>query len=111
MSLTVRYPTGHTVVYQNANYVIHGQDKFQLKTKQDGSTVALIAYASGACVEFEHPSNIKTEFNTLDDALQYVVNNLDTETSLNTWGARFRFVRRLKRLLRRFDARDGRWRG
>ena len=106
--ITVRYPTGHTVCYEQANYVLHYENKFHLQTKKDGSTVALIPYASGATVEFYHPCNIKTEFNTLDDALQYVVNNAYDSTT-STWNKPFRLLKRLKNLLNSFDARSGVW--
>lgn len=106
--ITVRYPTGHTVCYKEARSYVNGKTQFQLLS-DNNSMVAIIPYTSGASIEFYNPSNIKTEFNTLQDALQYVVNNL-SEESVSTWGKTFKLLKLLKNKLKRFDARDGRWR-
>lgn len=106
--ITIRYPTGHVVTYNEANYVTHDDIKFHLKKTEGGATVAIIPYSSGATVEFFHPSNIKTEFNTLDDALVYVSNNID-RASANMWSEKGKALKKIKSLLRSFDCRNGNW--
>ena len=109
--ITVRYPTGHTVVYNDANYLVRGDVWAILyDSKTDQNMIASISAQSGASIEFVQPCNIKTDFNTLDDALSYVNSNLDTTESCDTWGKRFKFLKELKAMLHDFDARSGRWR-
>jgi ActR/RegA family two-component response regulator len=69
--MTVRYPNGQAIQYNDANYLQHGDNStWILKTKQDGDPIVFIQASAAAIVEFRHPCRVydgtkKTESETI----------------------------------------------
>lgn len=73
---TVRYPNGQAVQYNEANYVIYGDKVWELYTKENGITVALIQQSAGVIVEFQPACSIQNPMEANLDRLTAVQKRL-----------------------------------
>jgi hypothetical protein len=106
--LTVMFPTGVRVTYNDANYLVRGESSWILYTAKDGTWVAAIQCAAGAIVEATRPCAITSPpVATVKSALELVVQELNRDV-ITDWGE-VALLRDLKSKLQRFDARKKVW--
>ncbi len=108
--MTVMFPTGIRVTYNEANWIEWPQNgSWLLKTKQDGEVIAKIQPTAGVLVEWRNPCTVTAPpVATAKAALQFLVNALNA-TSITGWEEEV-LLRELKLKLTRFDARKKVWR-
>lgn len=107
MSMTVRYPNGLVVTYNDAQYLTRGGEwvLWTANPEKGGTQIAFIQAAAGAIVEFR-PA-YRAESSTLD---------LEKAARILSRGAGdlrsqpFAVLRDLKRELSGFNAKTGAWR-
>jgi hypothetical protein len=107
--LTVRFPTGVAVQYNDAFFLRRGADAWTLWTKdpdEGGKWVASIQLSSGAIVEAQGACRVENaaDGRGRERALQTVLEHL------RWYGTSFpSAVKQLKRELRGFDSHRGQW--
>jgi hypothetical protein len=57
--LTVRFPNGQAVTYNDANFCRYTEHTFNLWTKEGGTWIATITYESGAIIEAVPPCKVE----------------------------------------------------
>jgi|CXWL01.1.fsa_nt_gi hypothetical protein len=106
--LTVMFPTGVRVTYNDANYLVRGEASWNLYTAKDGTWVASIQCAAGVIIEATSPCAITAPpMATVKSALALIVNELSRST-VTGWDEMV-LLRDLKSKLSRFDARGRVW--
>lgn len=108
MSMTVRYPTGLAVTYNDANFLTHGNNQWILSTAdpdKGGRKLAFIQQTAGVVVEFVPAC--RAEFTTLTvfKAAQLLADKPEELRRLQ-----FSTLRDLKRALTGFNSKTGEWR-
>lgn len=107
--LTVMFPTGVRVTYNDANYLVRGESSWSLYTAKDGTWVASIQCAAGAIIEATRPCVITAPpVATAKSALELVVQELN-RNQITGWDE-MTLLRDVKQMLRRFNARTRSWR-
>ena len=106
--ITVRFPSGVSILYMEANYVHIADGVWRLMTKENGKVVVAVSPASGCVVEMARPAKIENPLDKLtnDHALLFVLEHL---RDFDGW-SQGRKLRELKAILNDFDARTLRWR-
>jgi hypothetical protein len=106
--MTVRYPNGMVVTYNNAMWLIRHSDCWQLLEKEGGQLVVSIPLTAGAAVEFFRPCAVENPLGKLtgEHALEYVLKNI--EDLSKTWTGK-QSVKQLKKKLASFRPRSGTW--
>lgn len=102
--ITVRFPNGHFVTYNNATYVWYGDQFARLYVKKDGDWVADILLSGGPIIENIRPcktGNAAQAFG-IDDAAQLI---LDDPHQLS-----YGLAKKLKESLAKFNRQTGNWR-
>ena len=106
--LTVAFPTGVRVTYNDANYLVRGAESWQLYAAKDGTWVASIQSSAGVLIEAVRPCSITAPpVATVKSALELVVSALNRDT-VTGWDE-MALLRDLKSKLQRFDARKKVW--
>lgn len=110
--LTVRFPTGVSIRYNQAGFVRYTESAWELYTKdpaKGGTWVASISPHSGAIVEAVPACAVENPTANLtgEKALEYVVENI---TALDGYSNR-RKLKKLKAELARFNAQTCQWKG
>jgi hypothetical protein len=106
--ITVRFPNGQAVTYNDACFLRHGEDLWTLFTAdpaKGGKTVALIQTGAGVLVEFVKPCSVVnglTSTDNLDALAERLIRNLRNVPTSR--------LKRLKLALREFNAKTWRWR-
>ena len=103
--LTVRYPNGMAVTYNNANHCAIENGYVNLLTKKGGYWVARIPDSSGAIVEFRRPCAVTAFNGNATQMLKYIRDNMRDLTSY----ADACVLSDIKMALRDFNARTGMW--
>lgn len=108
--LTVRFPTGVSVRYNQASFISYNNAAWELYTKdpaQGGEFVAIISPQSGCIVESRPASAVENPVTGLtgDKALDYVVENI---RQFNTFTNR-RKLKQLKAELTDYNAVRREW--
>ena len=108
--ITVRYTDGQAVTYNTAIFLEKDLYCWRLRTKKDGDLVAVIQLNAGVTVEFARPCHVENPLaeRTGEQALEYVADHIEQLTALSSRAARA--AEKLKRELRRFNARNWSWR-
>jgi hypothetical protein len=107
MSITVRYPTGIVVTYNDAHFLTHGEGQWKLSDKdpsKGGRYVAFIQASAGVIVEFDRACKVETVTLDVAKAAQILAGDA-TELKKQPFGV----LRDLKRLLAHFNAKTGGW--
>ncbi|HKO43359.1 MAG TPA: hypothetical protein VJU84_08715 [Pyrinomonadaceae bacterium] len=102
--LTVRFPDGTAVQYNQANYLVCGSTEVSLYSKKDGQWIASILNSSGAIVEGSTPCRVYDGRKTTEQ-LQSLVPRLRELTSHSDC----QVLVEMKRELENFDARRRCW--
>lgn len=103
--ITVRFQTGVSVTYNNANWAIWMENgRTKLLTKQDGGVVAMVP--SDAIVEFSMPGRFENpiEGKTAEAALRLLTNDANSLRRLPSY-----HIKKLKLMLSDFNAKTHQW--
>lgn len=108
--MTVMFPTGIRVTYNEANHIEWPDNGcWLLKTEKDGKTICKIQPTAGVIVEWRNPCVVTAPpVANAKDALQFLVNELNAK--LITGWEEESLLRELKAKLARFDGRKKVWR-
>lgn len=102
--LTVMFPTGVRVTYNEANYLVRDGNSWDLYTAKDGNWVASIQFSAGVLIEAQKPCVISAPpVATVQSALELVVRDLNRNQI--TGRDEMTLLRDVKQMLRRLDAR------
>ena len=75
--MTVRFPSGQAVQYNNANFLKHCDDATWILSEiENGKKIAFIQASAGVIVEFVHPCEV---YNPLHDNQQAKIDELTKE--------------------------------
>lgn len=102
--ITIRYPTGLTITYRQANYLIHGDGNWLLYTRKDGDFVAAIQKSAGVVADLGTACLTENKGQGARD----IINQLACNPELLRDG-HGRDLHALKNILAGFDARQYRW--
>lgn len=105
--MTVRFPDGVAVTYNDATYMRYGNHAHELYTKnptEGGKWVASIPVATACIVETCRPCRVEQAALTVEGAAKYLALNSGELRRLEGWVARD-----LKRALEQFNARTLTW--
>lgn len=106
--LTVMFPSGVRVTYNEANYCLRSENSWNLYTAKDGNWVASIQGSAGALIEARKPCVIAAPpLATAKSALELVVHELNRNQI--TGRDDMTLLRDVKQMLRRLDARKKAW--
>lgn len=108
--LTVRFPSGVSIRYNDANYTTRGDNFFQLYTKdpnQGGKWVATVSTQGGCVIEAIPACKVENPVNNLtgEAALKHVVNNIRDFDGYSNG----RMLQQLKAELVNFNAQMRQW--
>lgn len=105
--ITVRFPTGVAVTYNEANFASWSGDRVRLLTKEGGTLVASVGNGGGVIIEWRRPCQIENPFTgeTAERALKCLIENV---RNLRGYSSRLKLAA-LKRELANFDCRDHQW--
>lgn len=109
--ITVRFPTGLKVQYNDAAYVeyhnIYGQAQYRIMDKEGGRLYALVPMSSGALIEFTKPcvATMTSGAETNQERIQWLI---DHGRSMAGWGE-LGLLADFKKMLHHFDARARTW--
>lgn len=111
MAMTVRFPNGQEVTYNDACYLNYKSQGWELYTKdpdKGGSWIVSIQQSSGAIVESMKPCKVQNPLTNVtgEKALEYVIAYI-TELSKTYSGAKL--VKKLKKKLVQYSTRSGKW--
>ncbi len=101
--ITVRFPSGHFVTYNDAHYVIWEADRAKLMKTARGPLVASVLLSSGAIIEIVPPC--KTGDASKGFGASEAAAMLMEQATLLSGGE----LRNLKRLLARYNPHTGIW--
>ena len=106
MSITVRYPNGQAIRYNNADYIEWGgpTDPVAVKLRaggEKGSHVAFVMANSGAVLEFVNPCEVSNPTTDKNKAIEIVLKDL---RAIDPWR-----LADLKRELQQFNAKNLEW--
>lgn len=105
--ITVRYPSGLAITYNEAYFFTHGEGTWVLCTKdpsRGGRKVAFIQASAGVTVEFQRPCVVQHQGRDAGDLIEQLADDI----SLLRKG-KGRDLQRIKLALTDFDARDHNW--
>jgi hypothetical protein len=102
--MTVRFPTGVAVVYNDANYLIYKDKVMELYTKKDGHWVCSIPNAASCVVESMPACRVENAALTLKKAAHTLATSIQSLRECECSD-----LAKLKKLLRQFNARRWRW--
>lgn len=107
--ITVRYPTGVCLVYNNAHFLRHGNGTWSIYTgdpDKGGDHIAFIQASAGVVVDWTPPCRIENPAEHQTD--ERSIRELSLYPERLKQGTP-QALARLKRLLQDFDARTGCW--
>jgi len=102
--MTVRFPTGVAVVYNDANYLVYRAGLWELYTKKDGGWVCSIPTATGCIVESMPACRVENAALTLKKAAHTLATSMPSLRECDRGD-----LAKLKKLLRQFNARAWCW--
>lgn len=105
--MTVRFPSGVAVTYNDATYLRYGARAQELYTKDPaagGTWIASVPVATGCIVETCRPCKVEQAALTVEAAAKHLAQNSGELRRLAPWVARD-----LKRALQKFNARTLTW--
>ena len=102
--ITVRFPSGLAVTYNQANMIEWASDFASLKNKGTGQLFATVNTGGGAIIEWNTPCEVKTpsQTPTLDSASDLTLAELRR--------VRYEILVSLKEELEKFNRQTGKWR-
>lgn len=106
--MTVRFPSGVAVTYNNANFLSYKTSAWELHTgnpDKGGSWVCSIPLSTGCIVEVVQPCVVENATLTLKKALAHLANPVESLRGCDNYS-----LARLKRKLTCFNARTRCWR-
>ncbi len=102
--VTVRYPNGQCLTYNEAHDLTRNATEWDLYTKKDGKWVASIQISAGVIVEVIPPCKIENPIQqlTVDSALELLIKHIRDAKNFSN-------VTTLKSLLRKFNSAMWEW--
>lgn len=76
--MTVRFPNGQAVTYNDAHFIEHSPVTWRLMDKEGGRCLAIIQASAGVIVDLVRPCKVENsaQVQTLESAARMVVGNL-----------------------------------
>lgn len=104
MAMTVRFPNGQAVTYNDAMFCSYGNEIASLYTKEGGRWIVSIPYESGALIETVRPCRVENPLTAVtgEAALEYVLAHAEELANLSRGG---RLLAELKKKLAGFSLR------
>lgn len=77
--MTVRFPNGQAVQYNDANFLLRTENGWQLFTKENGKWLASIQTSAGVIVEAIPPCYVGNPLDRYQDGLKYKIESLEKQ--------------------------------
>jgi len=108
--ITVRFPNGQAVTYNQAFFARHNGEHYTLQDREGGRAIAFVPYASGAIVELDSPCRVENplEGQAIEAVLCYLDERKLREFASQSWRNR-KALAEIKRILRNFDLRTNKF--
>ena len=102
--ITIRYPTGLALTYNDATFLRRDNGKFILYTREGGNFIAETQASAGATAEFRRPCTIDQGGMSIRKVVERLAGN-----PFYLHDCSVRDLARLKRALQDVDAGSGTW--